>query len=181
MRGCVVRRMGTESRVMTRRLVMGTTPPPIDPIDGDRRARRRTTDRRRGRLGSRLSVRARAFSRYRRSTVRARAMDTNARKNVSVVCLSMQSIRMGKQCDWWRQTPSSAAGGVFVRNRRRRPSTGRERRFERTPRAFVRSFVRSFVRERRRRDDRGATRDASAAGDDEDERAIESVDRWHPS
>ena len=131
---------------MTRRLVMGTTPPPIDPIDGDRRARRRTTDRRRGRLGSRLSVRARAFSRYRRSTVRARAMDTNARKNVSVVCLSMQSIRMGKQCDWWRQTPSSAAGGVFVRNRRRRPSTGRERRFERTPRArsFVRSFVRSF-------------------------------------
>jgi len=50
-----------------------------------------------------------------------------------------------------------------------------------TARAFVRSFVRSFVRDRRRRDDRGATRDASAAGDDEDERAIESVDRWHPS
>ena len=131
---------------MTRRLVMGTTPPPIDPIDWDRRARRRTTDRRRGRLGSRLS-RARARSRgiVDRRCVRARWTRMHERMCLSSVfpCNQFVWVNSVTGGDRHHHQPRGASSSAIDADVRRRDARGASSEHARA-RSFVRSFVRSF-------------------------------------
>ncbi len=161
MRGCVVRRMGTGSRVMTRRLVMGTTDhQSIRSMGNDARVDGRPTDDEdeSGRVSR--CVRVCAFSRYRRSTVRAHAMDTNARKNVSVVfpCNQFVWVNSMNGGDRHHHQPRGASSSAIDADVRRRDARGASSEHRARVRSFVRSFVRSLGTSSTRRPRRDARR-----------------------